>query len=50
MVDKKKIVVFIIECMFAVGSVAILELNGISPAEIICNNIKERIKSEEYEW
>lgn len=41
--------VFIIESVFAVCSVAILELNGISPAEIICNNIKERIKSVEYE-
>ena len=50
MVDKKKIAIFIIESVFAVGSVVILELNSISPAEIVCDNIKERIKSAEYEW
>lgn len=40
MVDKRKIVIIVLECLMAVEGILVLELYDVSPGEIICNHIK----------
>lgn len=40
MVDKRKIVIIVLECLMAVEGILVLELYDVSPGEIICNRIK----------